>query len=130
MSEYWSGAHTRHRLTYHLVWIPKYRKKVLSGEVLDYVKELFLECAEANEWRIDELNVQPDHVHMLIQLKPDVALSKVIQLFKGTSSRRLRQAFPSLQDIYWGDSFWGDGFFAETVGNVDIETIRKYIQNQ
>ena len=128
--EYWSGAHTKHRIMYHIVWLPKYRKRVLSGAIAERIKMLLQECAEVNDWRIDELNIQQDHVHMLVQLKPSISISKAVQLFKGKSSRIIRKEFPSLEEFYWGDRFWGDGFFVETVGQVNVAKIKDYIKNQ
>ena len=127
---YWKGAHTKHRIMYHIVWLPKYRKRILKGVLEKRVKELLEECAAVNGWRMDELSIQPDHVHMLVQLRPDISISKVVQLFKGKSSRILRQEFPSLVEFYWGNSFWSDGFFVETVGKVNLEKIREYIKSQ
>ena len=115
---------------YHIVWIPKYRKRVLKGPIAERIKELLIECAEVNGWHIDELNIQADHVHMLVQFKPDISVSKAVQLLKGKSSRIIRKEFSSLEEFYWGNSFWGDGFFAETVGRVNLEKIKEYIQNQ
>ena len=115
---------------YHLVWIPKYRKRILRGKIAKRIKELLEQCALMNGWRIDELNIQPDHVHMLVQIKPSISVSKVVQLFKGGSSRIIRSECPELEEFLWGDSFWADGYFAETVGKCDYETIKKYVQNQ
>lgn len=130
--KYWTGAHTKHRMLYHIVWIPKYRKRVLKNEIARRIKELLEECAEVNRWAIKELNVQQDHVHMLIQLRPDVSVSKVVQLFKGKSSYKIRKEFPELEEFYWGkaESFWCDGFFVETVGQISEERIQDYIRNQ
>jgi len=127
---YWSGAHTKHRLMYHLVWIPKYRKRVLRGVLAERLKELFYQCAEVNSWRIDELNIQVDHVHMLIQIKPSVSVSYVVQRFKGGSSKVIRSEFPELEEFLWGDSLWSDGYFAETVGQCSDKMIKEYIRNQ
>ena len=129
---YWTGAHTKHRMLYHIVWIPKYRKRVLEGGLSKRLIDLLRECADVNRWSIEELNVQPDHVHMLIQLRPDMSVSKVVQLFKGKSSYIIRKEFPHLEEFYWGkaESFWGDGFFVETVGQVNTEKIKEYILNQ
>ncbi len=130
MSKYWSGAHTKHRLMIHIVWIPKYRKRVLKGELANRAKELLQLCAEANGWKIEEVNVQPDHVHLIVQFVPNISVSKMVQLFKGRSSRALRKEFPELEEFYWGDSFWGDGYFAETVGTCSLDTIKAYVKNQ
>ena len=119
-------------MLYHIVWIPKYRKRILSGEIANRIRELLEECSEVNRWRIEELNVQKDHVHLLIQLRPDMSVSKVVQLLKGSSSHAIRKEFPALKEFYLGTSksFWNDGFFVETVGQVNESKIREYIQNQ
>ena len=115
---------------YHLVWIPKYRKRILKGRIAERLKELFEECAEVNRWEIEELSINEDHVHMLIQVKPSISLSKIVQFLKGGSSKKIREEFPELEEFLWGDSFWADGYFAETVGDVNEAAIRKYIKNQ
>ena len=130
MNKYWIGAHTKYRLMIHIVWLPKYRKRILSGILAKRIEELLRECADVNRWQIEELNIQTDHVHMVLQFRPDIAISKVVQLFKGKSSRIIRKEFPDLKEVYWGDSFWADGFFAETVGKVNVEKIKEYIKNQ
>ena len=130
MEKYWTGAHTKHRLMYHIVWIPKYRKRVLKGKVAERLKELFLQCAEVNKWEVKELNIQEDHVHLLIQLKQNISVSYAVQMFKGGSSKVIRDEFPELEEFLWGDSFWSDGYFAETVGEVSVSKVREYIKNQ
>ena len=130
MNKYWAGAHTKHRLMYHLVWIPKYRKRLLEGLLKTRLEALFQECAEINGWQIEELNLQPDHVHMLIRIKPSISVAKVVQFLKGGSSKILRKEFPELKEFLWGDSFWSDEYFAETCGTVNEQAIRRYIQNQ
>jgi putative transposase len=115
---------------YHIVWIPKYRKRILRGAIALRIEELVRECATMNKWEIHELNVQVDHVHMLIQLKPDMSVSKAMQYIKGGSSIVIRREFPELQEFLWGDSFWADGYFSETVGQVNLDVIREYIKNQ
>jgi putative transposase len=101
---------------YHLVWLPKYRKRVLEGSVERRLKELFFECAEVNGWKILELNIQKDHVHLIVQLKQKISVSKAVQRFKGGSSRVIREEFPELKEFLWGKNFWAEGYFAETVG--------------
>ncbi len=130
MGNYWTGAHTKHRLLYHLVWIPKYRKRILLGKVVVRLDELFREAAHVNRWVIRELNIQRDHVHMLIQVEPRVSVAKVVQVLKGGTSIKIRREFPELEEFLWGDSFWADGYFAESIGTVQEEMIRKYIREQ
>jgi putative transposase len=127
---YWKGAHSTHRLMYHLVWIPKYRKRILKGKIAARLKELLHDCADMHRWKIEELNIQNDHVHMLVQMQPTVSVSKMVQLFKGSSSKKIREEFPELEEFLWGDSFWADGYFAETSGQVNEDRIREYIRNQ
>lgn len=130
MSKYWYGSHTTHRLMYHLVWIPKYRKRILKGEVAERLKELLHECADLHRWKIEELNIQIDHVHMLIRMRPEISVSKMVRSFKGMTSKVIREEFPDLKEFLWGNSFWADGYFAETSGQVNEMRIREYIQNQ
>jgi len=129
-SKYNSNSHAKFRLMFHIVWIPKYRKRVLTGSVAKRIKELLGECAEVNDWKIEELNIQLDHVHLMVQLKPNISVSRAVQMFKGGSSRVIRKEFPELEEFLWGDSFWADGYFVETVGMVDEAKIREYIKNQ
>ena len=130
VTKYWTGAHTTHRLRYHIVILPKYRKRVLKGKIATRIKQLFFQACQVNKWWIDELNVQSDHVHMLIQTKPRESVSEVVQLLKGGSSKVIRLEFPDLEEYLWGDSFWSDGYFAETVGVVNESIIKDYIKNQ
>ena len=130
MAGYRSGAHTKHRLRYHVVWIPKYRKRVLRGKLVVRLKRLLREAVEVNGWGIEELSIQEDHVHLMIQANPRDSVADVVQVLKGGTSRVLRKEFPELQEFLWGDSFWADGYFAETVGKVDAEVVKKYIKQQ
>lgn len=130
MVKYWHGAHTTHRLMYHLVWVPKYRKRILKGKIAVRLEALFRQCAEVNHWEIQELNIQVDHVHMVVQIKPDMSISKAVQLFKGGSSKKIREEYPELEEFLWGDSFWQDGYFAESIGKCNEEVIRNYVRNQ
>ena len=128
--KYWSGAHTLHRLMYHIVWIPKYRKRILVGRLAERLKELFYECAEINGWKIHELNIQENHVHMILQITTSISPAKAVQLMKGGTSKIVREEFPELKEFLWGKSFWGDGYFIETVGSVNMEKLREYVRNQ
>jgi putative transposase len=130
MSRYKHGSHTTHRLKYHLVWIPEYRKRVLIGPLARRLYDLLKECSEVNDWPIDELNVQRDHVHMLIQLPPSISVSSTVKTMKGGISHILSQEFPELEEFTWGKSLWAVGFFAESVGQVTEDRIKLYIKNQ
>jgi putative transposase len=129
-SGYWAASHTLHRLRFHLVWTPKYRRRVLEGPVAARLTELLQQACEVKEWGLHELSVQPDHVHLLVQISPSDSVMNVMQILKGGTSRRLRQEFPELEEFLWGDSFWGDGYFAESVGQKEEAVLRAYIRNQ
>jgi putative transposase len=124
------GGHTKHRLVFHLVWIPKYRRDVLRGIVAQRAEGLIREIAARQGWVVHELNVQPDHVHLLVQLRPGVSVSRAAQLFKGGTSVVLRMEFPAVGRAVCRGSFWADGYFAESVGVTQEETIRRYIREQ
>lgn len=83
-----------------------------------------------NAWHVEELNIQVDHIHLLVQLPPKEAVSHAVQLMKGGTSRKIREEFPELEEFLWGDSLWADGYFAESVGQVTEARIKAYIQNQ
>ena len=87
--EYWTGAHTKHRLKVHIVFIPKYRKRVLRGEIVQTIKTLFYEACEVNGWYLEKIAVEPDHVHLLLQYKPSKSISEILQIFKGWSSFKM-----------------------------------------
>lgn len=126
--KYWHGAHTKHRLMFHLVFTPKYRRRVLRGKVAEKLRGLFFEACKVNWWWIEEIKVLPDHVHLLIQIQPKESVSHVVNCLKGGSSHRLRQEFPELEEFLWGDSFWGDGYFAESVGKTNYSEVKQYIK--
>jgi putative transposase len=130
MLHYWSGGHTRHRVLLHLVFCPKYRRRVLEGAIASRLTELFSQCCEVNHWYAHELNIQPDHVHLLLQISPSDKISIAVQRLKGGSSRVIRSEFPDLVEFLWGDSFWSDGYFCESVGYRDEVSVRRYIKDQ
>jgi putative transposase len=128
MARYATGAHTKHRLQYHLVWIPKYRKRILRGKIAIRLRQLLYEACRVNRWWISEMSIQEDHIHLVVQLPPQYSVAEVVQIFKGGTSRVLRKEYPELVEFLWGDSFWADGYFAETIGQVDEEVVKKYIR--
>ena len=130
MARYRTGSHTKHRLLYHLVWIPKYRKRVLRGKISGRLKRLLYDACKINRWWISELSVQDDHIHLIIQLNASDSVAEAVQILKGGTSRVIRKEYPALEEFLWGDSFWADGYFAETIGTVNEEIIRKYVRDQ
>lgn len=130
MVEYRTSAHAIYDIKYHIVWITKYRYKVLRGRVAERARDLIRQTCEARGITIIRGAVSPDHVHMLVSAPPSLAPAKIVQYIKGRSSRRLQDEFTELRKRYWGQHLWGRGYFCATVGAVDEKTIREYIENQ
>jgi len=130
MVEYRTSAHAVYDIKYHLVWITKYRYKILRGRVAERARDLLRQICQARDVVIVRGAVAPDHIHMLVSCPANLAPAKVVQYLKGRSSRRLQDEFPELRKRYWGQHLWAWGYFCASVGAVDEETIRKYIENQ
>ncbi len=130
MAEYRNGSHTVYDIKYHFVWITKYRYKVLRGNVALKTRDLLKQGCDAKGLKIIKGSVGPDHVHMLLSCPTDLAPSQIMQYLKGRSSHLLQEEFPELKKRYWGQHMWARGYFCGTVGEVDQETIKRYIENQ
>ena len=130
MAEYRTSAHALSDIKYHIVWITKYRYKVLRGDVAERARDLIREICESRELKIIRGAVSPDHIHILVAAPRHLAPSKMVQYIKGRSSRRLQEEFPALRKRYWGQHLWARGYFCATVGAVDEKTIMAYIENQ
>ena len=130
MAEYQSSGHARFDIKYHFVWITKYRHKVLRGEVAERVRELIRQTCQMREVQIVRGAVAADHVHMLVAAPPQLSPAKLVQKVKGRSSRRLQEEFPHLRKKFWGQHLWARGYFCATVGAVDEQTVREYIESQ
>tara|TARA_B100000315_G_C14300070_1_gene461441 strand:- start:102 stop:542 length:441 start_codon:yes stop_codon:yes gene_type:complete len=124
------GAHTKTDLKVHLIWIPKYRKRVLTGQVAIRTRDLLRQIAMEHEIDIISGKVSADHVHMLIGYRPTQNISKIVQWLKGISSRVLLMEFKHLQKQFWGRHFWARGYFAVSSGNITDEMIQEYIEEQ
>ena len=130
MSEYHHSGHAVWDIKYHLVWITKYRYKVLRGEVAERARDLLREICAAREVRIVRGAVSPDHIHMLVVVPPQLAPTRLVQFLKGRSSRMLQRDFQHLRKRYWGQHLWARGYFCATVGAVDEKTAIAYIESQ
>jgi putative transposase len=114
----------------HIVWVPKYRYKVLKGKIGEEVRKTIIVQSERLGCEIVELNVQVDHVHLLIKIPPKVSISSLMGVMKGKSAIRVFSKFPELkQRPYWGNHFWAEGYCVDTVG-LDSEMIQKYVKYQ
>jgi putative transposase len=130
MRKYQLGAHTKHDLKVHLVWIPKYRKKVLTGDVALRVRDLIRQIAMEHEITIISGKVSCDHIHVLIAYRPHMDISTIVQWLKGISSRVLLQEFPHLRKKFWGRHFWARGYLAVSTGTMTDEMVKAYIADQ
>ena len=113
-----------------MVWIPKYRKAVLTGDVALRVRELIRRIAAEHELEIISGKVARDHVHVFLSYRPTQKVSQIMQWLKGTSSRVLLQEFPRLRKQFWGRHFWARGYLAVSSGNLTDEMICEYIDQQ
>ena len=130
MAEYRRSAHAVFDLKYHVVWITKYRHKILRGRVAERARDLIRQTCEAREVVIVRGAISPDHIHILLSAPAQIAPAKLVQYIKGRSSRKLLEEFPELRKKYWGQHMWARGYFCATVGAVDEATIKAYIENQ
>ena len=126
---YRKTAHSVYDLKYHVVWITKYRKPVLQGEIALRVRELIRQTCATLEVYIISGHVSADHVHLLVSVPPNVSVSDLVQRLKGRSSRRLLEEFGELSRQYWGQHMWARGYFAVSTGNVTDEIIQQYIES-
>ena len=130
MANYRKGAHSKYDLKIHIVWVTKYRKKVLRGDIAKRTRVLIREICLANEIQIIKGHVSKDHIHILISYPPRLSVSKIAQYLKGKSSRKLLQEYTELRKKFWGQHIWARGYFAVSTGNVTDKVIEEYIENQ
>ena len=130
MENYRTSSHSRYDIKYHFVWVTKYRKSVLTGEVGIRLRELVREVCRSNDIEILQGAVSRDHVHVLLSCPLNLSPSKIMQYIKGKSSRKLLQEFRHLQKQFWGRHLWARGYFVASSGNVTDEAIMAYIQQQ
>ena len=131
--------HCVYNINYHLVWIPRYRKKVLGGPIADRLKNLLAEIAVQYGFEILAVEVMPDHpgtarqgrcVHLFVSAPPKFSPAEVVRYFKGITSRRLKQEFVYLRRQYWGEhaTLWAESYYVGTAGRVSAEVIKRYIE--
>jgi len=129
MDEYESLSHSRWECKYHVVFIPKGRRKALYGHLRQHLGEVFRKLARQKECQIEEGHLLPDHVHMMISIPPKYAVSQVVGFIKGKSAIHLARVYGERQRSFVGQHFWARGYFVSTVGR-DEATIREYIRAQ
>jgi putative transposase len=129
MNNYNKLSHTTWECKYHLIRIPKYRKKVLYGQLRKYLGEVFRNLALQRESNIIEGHLMGDHVHLLISIPPKYAVSQVVGYIKGKSAIHIARTYAGKRRNFTGQNFWARGYFVSTVGR-DEETVKQYIKKQ
>jgi putative transposase len=129
MDEYESLSHTKWECKYHVIFIPKFRRKVLYGKLRQHLGEVFRTLAAQKESRIEEGHLLADHVHMMIAIPPKFAVSQVIGFIKGKSAIHLARVYGERKKNFVGQHFWARGYWVSTVGR-DEATVREYIRKQ
>lgn len=126
--EYKSNHNIVYSCKYHVVWCPKYRRRVLTSEVEERLKAILHEVAEERQAEIIELEVMLDHVPLLVEVDPQFSIHRLVRLMKGRSAHHLREAFPWLKKRL--PTLWTNSYFVSTVGGAPLAVIKQYIENQ
>ena len=122
-------AHSLYECKYHIVFCPKYRYKILQQEVATYLKEqIYRLCSQKDGVEVLEVNIQEDHIHLVVSLPPKYAVSEFVGFLKGKLALRTFDRFPQLRKQYWGQHLWSRGYCVSTIG-LDEERIRKYVKS-
>ena len=130
MSKYKKLTHVIYKCDYHIVWVPKYRLRIMKGQIKDLLNE---DIGMLCDWlgsEILELNIQEDHIHLVVSVPPKVSISRLMGVLKGKLAIKIFKSYPKLKEKpYWGNHFWARGYFVSTVG-LDEDMIRKYVKHQ
>lgn len=125
------GRHVVYRMHCHLIFVTKYRGRVLSSEMLDTMEQIMREICQNQDVEMEEFNGESDHVHLLISYPPKVQISKLVNALKAISSRELKRHFPKLNQPAWRkNALWSPSYFAGSVGGAPIDVLRQYIEQQ
>ena len=128
-ANYIHAQHTVYHHNYHIVWITKYRYKVLQGALRLRVREIIAQVADEMHIKIINGVLSSDHIHVFVSIPPNITVSEFVQKAIGRSSRKIQQEFPETKKRYWGRHFWGRGYFSSTSGNVTDDMINAYIDS-
>jgi putative transposase len=129
MAKYQHSGHAKHDIKYHIVWITKYRYKIITPEIGKRLKELLIQGCRSRGISIRKGHIDVDHVHLLLSCPPDLSVSKIVQYLKGRSSHLLQDEYSQLKKRYWGQHLWGRGYFCVTVGAMTEDMIKAYIES-
>lgn len=127
MTQYNNKSHTVYYHRYHIVWITKYRYKVLTYDIKKRVREIIAVVAEELNIKIENGVISSDHIHIFANIPPHIKVSEFVQKAKGRSSKKIQEEFPILRKKYWGRHLWARGYFSSTSGNITDDMINEYI---
>ena len=130
MENYRTTSHTVYDIKFHIVWITKYRKPVLYSKVASRLRDIIREVCKEKDVEILKGHVSKDHIHLFVSIPPYLSVSKLVQVMKGRSSRKLLIEYKDLNKKFWGRHLWARGYFAASSGNVTDEVIMEYIEYQ
>ena len=117
-------------LQYHIVWCTKYRKQVLEGEIEKRCKEILYDIAQEYGFQIAAMEMMPDHVHMLVDCKPQFYIPDMIKIMKGNTARKLFLQFPRMKEKLWGGHLWNPSYCVVTVSDRSFDQVRRYVEGQ
>ena len=130
MSKYKKLSHVVYKCDYHIVWVPKYRYRILTGQVKDMIEEDIRMLCEWKKCELQEMSVQSNHIHLVLSIPPKVSVSQMMGVLKGKLAIKLFKSYPKMKEkLYWGNHFWARGYFVSTVG-IDEEVIKRYVKHQ
>ena len=130
MSKYKKLSHVVYKCDYHIVWVPKYRFRILHGEIKKLIEEDIRMLCEWKKCEVQEMSVQNDHIHLVVSIPPKVSVSQMMGILKGKLAIKLFKSYPQMkQKPYWGNHFWARGYFVSTV-LFDEDVIKRYVKHQ
>ena len=130
MGKYRKLTHVVYKCDYHIVWVPKYRFRILTGAIRSLVEQDIRMICQWKEVEVEELNVQIDHIHIVCSIPPKLSVSDFMGILKGKTAIKMFKSYPNLKKKpYWGNHFWTRGYFVSTVG-LDADMIKRYVKYQ
>jgi len=119
-----------YQIGYHVVWCTKYRKSILQGKIVDFLKEMFNKIANDNNFVIEKMEIMPDHVHLFVSANPNILIADMLKSLKGVSARLLFKKHPEIKKQLYGGHLWNPSYYVGTVGQISEDTVKRYIEEQ
>jgi putative transposase len=124
------GRHCVFKMHVHLVFVTKYRLEVFSDSIIDSLEKIFSKICINMDARLIECNGEKNHIHLLVEFPPKLAISKLVNSLKGASSYRIKKTYPKLKKYYWKNSLWSPSYFARSCGGVPLSIVKQYVKKQ